>query len=105
MLLAHGADSTTVTSRWGYSALDIAAKQGHTDVVQLLEAHQRLNRSKLTHQRSAETLRTCDDWLFQLLRCGSCDAIMARKDFPRHCVEDHAGDEDFDWKCSNGNCL
>jgi hypothetical protein len=101
-LLAHGADSTAVTSRWGYTALDIALKEGHADVVKLLEAHQRLHRSKAEVRPKPESIHNTSDWLLKLLKCGSCGAVLARKDFPSHCIEVHAGDKDFDWKCSNG---
>jgi hypothetical protein len=101
-LLAHGADSSAVTSRWGYTALDIAIKEGHTDVVKLLEAHQRLHRSKAAVRLEAKSIRHVDDWLLKLLKCGSCGAVLARKDFPSHCIDVHAGDKDFDWKCSDG---
>jgi hypothetical protein len=100
-LLAHGADSTTVTSRWGYTALDIAQKEGHTDVVKLLEAHQRLHCSTTAVRIKAEYVRPADDWLLGLLKCGSCDAVLARKDFPSHGIEVHAGDKTFEWKSSD----
>lgn len=103
-LLAHGADSTAVTSRWGYTALDIAIKEGHADVVKLLEAHQRLHRSKAAVNRQTESIGHADKWLLKLLKCGSCGAVLARKDFPSHCIDVHAGDKDFDWKCTNGTC-
>ena len=102
-LLAHGADSASVTSRWGYTALDIAIKEGHSDVVKLLEAHQRLHRSKAAvAQQTDSSIRPADEWMFKLLKCGSCGAVLARKDFPIHCIDVHAGDKDFDWKCTNG---
>jgi uncharacterized C2H2 Zn-finger protein len=100
-LLTHGADSTTVTSRWGYAAIDIARKEGHTDVVTLLEAHQRLCRSKTEVRLKADCVRPAEDWQLKLLKCARCGAVIARKDFPSHGIEVHAGDMDFDWKSSN----
>ena len=100
-LLAHGADSTSVTSRWGYTALDIAKKEGHADVVKLLEAHQSLHRSKTAFRLMPKCARPADEWLLKLLKCCSCGAILTRKDFPSHGIEVHAGDKDFEWKCLN----
>ena len=104
-LLAHGADSMTVTSRWGYTALDIARNEGHVDVVKLLEAHQRLSHSKTAARLHTEHVLPSESWELKLLKCGSCGAVLSRRDFTSHCIELHAGDKDFNWKSSDGTFL
>ena len=101
-LLAHGADSMAVTSRWGYTALDIAKKEGHTDVVRLLEAHQRLHHPDPARHLQTESARASE---CQKLKCGGCGAVLHRKDFASHCTDVHVGDENFDWSCSIGKML
>lgn len=100
-LLAHGADSMTVTSRWGYTALDIARNEGHVDVVKLLEAHQRLSHSKTAVRLQTEHVPPSESWELKLLKCGCCGAVLSRRDFTSHCIELHAGDKDFNWKSSD----
>lgn len=101
-LLAHGADSMAVTSRWGYTALDIARKEGHADVVRLLQAHQRLHHPEAALHLQTESSHTA---ACQLLKCGGCGAVFPHTDFASHCTEVHAGDENFDWSCSIGKML
>ncbi len=104
-LLAHRADSTTVTSRWGYTALDIARNEGHADVVKLLEAHQRLSRSKAAVRLQTEKVRPSEAWELKLLKCGSCGTVLSRGDFTSHCIELHADDKNFNWKSSDGTIV